>query len=396
MYPSVTVNRGKEPNSIFRHPWIFSGALVARPPDVADGDLVRVQAQDGRVLGVGTYSTRSSIAVRLYDFADVIINAAWFTKRLRESDDRRHLLGFGPDSETTGYRVAFGEVDGLPGVVLDRYADVLVLQISTAGAEKLRPQILAAIAEVFPGLALMERSDMPARREEGLEPRQEVVSGQISGPVEFRESGLKFLADPVGGQKTGFYLDQRDLRAAIRRLAAGRTVLNLFSYTGAAGVAALAGGAESVLNVDSSGPALAQCVDQAKMNKLGVQKMKTEEVDVFQYLGAEHTEKYGMVIIDPPAIIKSMKDAEEGRKAYHFLNRAALRLVEDGGLLVTSSCSHFFPEEDFAFTLRRASVQSNRRLDILATARQAADHPLSVYFPESSYLKSFIGQVRQF
>ncbi len=395
MYPVLTLVRGKEANVIHRHPWIFSGALATKPDALHDGAIVRVADERGRILGTGTWSRRSSIAVRIFEFGEAELDRSWFARRFAEADDRRRLLGFGPDSPTTGYRVAFGEADGLPGIVVDRFGDVLTLQLSTAGTEMLREAILNALGEVFPGAVIVERSDMPSRREEGLEPRSEVARGQLAEPVPFLEYGLKFLADPLTGQKTGFYLDQRDLRVAIRGLAADRDVLNLFSYTGAAGVAALAGGASQVLNVDSSAPALDRCREHAALNGFSADRMATAEADVFQFLGDERAERYGMVLLDPPAVIKSQKDAEEGRKAYHFLNRAALRLVEDGGIFVTSSCSRHLPEEDLAFTLRRASVQAGVRLDLLGAVRQAADHPLSVYFPESFYLKSFICRVRR-
>jgi 23S rRNA (cytosine1962-C5)-methyltransferase len=386
---------GKEANAIHRHPWIFSRALAEKPENLPDGSLVRVADSKGRIVGVGSYTHRTSIAVRLYAFEDVLIDRLWLARRIAEADARRQLMGYGPRTETTGYRVVFGEADGLPGIVIDRYANCLVLQISTAGAELLRNDIAGAITDVFPENAIAERSEMSSRLEEGLEPQSGMVLGTIQEPVPFTENGLKFLADPLTGQKTGFYLDQKDLRAVIRRVASGRRVLNLFSYTGAAGVAALAGGASHVLNVDSSQPALDRAKELVALNGFGLQKMDIAPSDVFQFLNEERPERYGMVIIDPPAIIKSLKDGEDGRKAYHFLNRAALRLVEDNGIFVTSSCSHYLPEEDLAFILRRASVQAGVRLDILSVIRQPADHPASVYFPESAYLKSFVCQVHR-
>jgi len=394
MYPTLILQRGKEANVGFRHPWIFSGALVDRP-DLPNGELVRVVDQHQKVLGTGTYSTKSSIAVRVLEFGEAEINGIWFVNRFREADKRRALCHYGSQTDTTAYRVIFGEADGVPGLVVDRYGGVFVIQISTAGMDALRDVILDALAQVFKPQAIIERSDLPVRREEGLAESVSVLSGQEPGLVEFAEHGLKFVADPLKGQKTGFFLDQKDLRRAIRGLAAGRSVLNIFSYTGAAGVAALAGGAKEVLNVDSSADALALCAKQAGLNGLDAAKMKTAEEDAFQFLGALQEPAYDMVLLDPPAIIKARRDEEEGKKAYHFLNRAALRNVKDGGIFVTSSCSHFFSEEDFAFTLRRASVQAGVQLSLLGTVRQSADHPLSVYFPEGLYLKSFICHVRR-
>lgn len=391
MYPIITLKRGKEASAGHLHPWIFSGALEAKPDGLEHGGLVEVQDGRGETLGVGTWSSHSSIAVRLLAFKKEIIDAAWFARQFQAADDRRRLLGYGPGTATTGYRVVFGEADGVPGLVIDRFGDVFVIQLSTAGLNQLKGEVVEAIEQVFTPRAIYEKSDLASRREEGLpEFTGRLMGDKIEAPVEFLEHGLRYLADPVAGQKTGAFLDQKDLRVALRSLAKDRRVLNLFSYAGAHAVAALAGGAESVLNVDISEDALALGARQAELNGFGPGQYRQEAADVFQWLGQEREDKYDLVIMDPPALIKTAKDAEQGRKAYHFLNRAAMRLVKDGGIFVSSSCSHYFPEEDLAFTLRRASVQSSLRLRPLLTVRQSPDHPVSVYFPESSYLKTFV------
>ncbi|HTM68555.1 MAG TPA: class I SAM-dependent rRNA methyltransferase [Candidatus Binatia bacterium] len=395
MYPIVTLSPGKETNGIFRHPWIFSGALVKRPEGIEHGAIVRVADSTGRIIGTGTYSAKSSIAVRLLAFGDkeVVIDEAWFAAKFIEADERRRLLGYGPDSPVDGYRAAFGEADGLPGLVIDRYGDVIVLQISTTGMDARREEIVAALKSAFSPTAIVERSDLPVRKEEALGDAAGTLFGEAPASAAFSERGMRFEADVVNGQKTGFFLDQKELRAAIGRYADGRETLNLFSYTGAAGIAAMKGGATSVHNVDASATALEGCRRHAELNGIDASAFTTEEADAFQYLSSKGEPAYDMVLMDPPALIKSQRDGEEGKKAYHFLNRAALRLVRDGGVFVTSSCSHFLNEEDFAFTLRRASVQAGVRLDLLEIVRQAPDHPLSVYFPESSYLKSFVFRV---
>ncbi|MEY4744328.1 MAG: hypothetical protein RL272_273 [Candidatus Parcubacteria bacterium] len=396
-YPLVTLQPGKEKNVLFRHPWIFSGALVKRPEGVEHGDIVRVADSAGAVIGTGTYSAKSSIAVRIFDFGDngAVIDQAWFAGKFTEADARRKLLGFAPDSQVDGYRVVFGEADGVPGLVIDRYRGVFVIQISTAGVDRLRSEVVAAIKEVFSPAAIIERSDLPVRKEEALKDETGVLFGEAPDRAEFSEYGLRFSADVAAGQKTGFFLDQKSLRSSIRKFADGRETLNLFSYTGAAGIAAAKGGAKSVLNVDSSADALAGCLRHAELNGIEPHVFMTEEADAFQFLSAKTEPAFDMVLMDPPALIKAQRDEEEGKKAYHFLNRAALRLVRDGGVFVTSSCSHFLNEEDFAFILRRASVQAGAHLDLLEVVRQAPDHPGSVYFPESAYLKSFVFQVRR-
>jgi 23S rRNA (cytosine1962-C5)-methyltransferase len=261
------------------------------------------------------------------------------------------------------------------------------------GLDRMREDIVAALDETFTPATIVERSDIAVRREEGLNDFVAIHKGEVSAPIPFVENGLNFIADVQSGQKTGFFLDQRDLRKWILEHHIPGRVLNLFSYSGSAGIAAMKAGAERVHNVDGSVDALELCKKQAELNGIAAEKFTTEISDVFDWMNLNKESRYDAVIMDPPALIKAGRDAEEGKKAYHFLNRAAMRLVNDGGLFITSSCSHFLPEEDLAFILRRASVQAGIRLDVLAVVRQSADHPLSVYFPESAYLKTFICRV---
>lgn len=394
MYPILKLQVGKEANVGFRHPWVFSGALEEGQKKPDHGALVHVVDRNGRIIGTGTYSRSSSIAVRVFAFSEVIINHEWFKTKMADAQEKRVLQGYGPGTQTTGYRCVFGEADGIPGLVVDRYEDVIVFQISTAGLENLRGDILEALKVVFKPRAIVERSDMPSRREDNLEPVKELRFGEEPGEVSFLEHGRRCVANPMKGQKTGFFLDQKDLRSRIAMLAKGRTVLNLFSYTGAAALAALAGGAKRVHNVDGSEDALALLAAQAATAGIAADICTTQKTDIFQWVGnAEGVND--MVIMDPPALIKSLKDTEEGKKAYHFLNRAALKLVKDGGVFVTSSCSHFMSEEDFAFLLRRASVQVGVDLQVLEVVHQSPDHPVSVYFPEAAYLKSFVCRVKK-
>ncbi len=393
MYPTIQLKAGKEANIAFRHPWVYSGAIETKAEGIAHGDLVHVSDRKGDVIGTGTYSNASSIAVRVFDFGEVAIDKAWFTKKVRAAAERRILLGYGPGTETTGYRVVFGEADEIPGLIVDRYEDVLVMQIATAGLDALKEMIVEVLVDVFAPKAIVERSDLHVRNEEKLPEVQGIVYGKDPGLVEFKELGKPFVADVVNGQKTGFFCDQKDLREHIQSLAAGKeNVLNLFSYSGASGIAAMLGGAKHVHNIDGSDDALELLAENAKLNNV---EMTSEKADIFQWLNDHKEAAYDMVMVDPPSIIKTAKDTENGKKAYHFLNRATMRLVKDGGIFVTSSCSHFLSEEDMAFTLRRASVQAGITLDILGVVRQSADHPLSVYFPESTYLKSFICQIRR-
>ena len=388
---TLTLKTGKEANVGFRHPWIFSGAL--EDLEAEHGSVVRVADKNGKILATGTFSARSSIAVRCFEFGEAAIDRAWLEKKIVEAQERRVLMGYGPKTGTTGYRVVFGEADGIPGLVVDRFGETVVFQISTSGMDVMREDVIQALTTTLHPACLIERSDMPVRAEEGLEDVVKIHKGAADDLVAFEEHGVRFLADPIKGQKTGFFLDQKDARSALGRIAKGKTVLNLFSYSGAAGVAMMEGGAKSVHNIDASEEALALCQKHAELHEFSEKKFTTEQTDIFQWLGAGQEKMYDMVVMDPPALIKTMKDAEEGRKAYHFLNRAAMRLVEDGGIFATSSCSHFLSEDDLAFTLRRASVQAGLRLDLLEVVRQSPDHPQSVYFPESLYLKTMIFRV---
>ena len=401
-YPILHLRRDRAASVAFRHPWLFSGALEEPPNRAFHGHLVRVAAPDGNILGTGTYSAWSSIAVRILAFGDATIDAGWLATCIADADARRRLLGFGPGTETTGYRVVFGESDGLPGLALDRYGDTLVFQISTAGLERLRDELLSVFETTFSPEAIVERSDLAVRREERLDEVTAVRRGTLSedSGVHFLEHGVPFLAHPLAGQKTGFFLDQRDQRALVRQLAArapaqGGQALNLFSYSGATAISALLGGVKSVHNVDGSETALSFAREHAALHELGEDRFTAERADVFQWLAAHTEPAYDLVMLDPPALIKSQRDVEQGRRAYHFLNRSALRLVRDGGLLATSSCSHYFSEDDFAFELRRAAHALGVSLHTIATVRQSVDHPHSVYFPEAAYLKSFILQVRR-
>lgn len=394
MYPTIRIRQERVDSIRYRHPWIFSGAISRADREVGHGGLVRVEGEDGTFLGVGTYSANSSIAVRVFDTQEVTIDVDWFVRRLTQARARRQMLGLAGETDTTGYRACFGEADGIPGLVIDVYADVCVFQLSTAGLDQLREEIVEAIDRVFIPRCIVEKSDVAVRKDDELEDVVAVRKGVDPGEVEFLERGRRYWVNVIEGQKTGFFLDQRDARDTVQRLASGKDCLNLFSYTGAFSVAAMLGGAKSCHSVDLSASALAGCERHRELHGFSKESFTTQEADIFQWLGERREPSYDLVVLDPPALIKSSKDAEAGKKAYHFLNRAAMRLVRDGGVFVSSSCSQYLSEEDLMFLLRRASVQSGLDLRVLAVHRQATDHPLSIYFKESAYLKTVVCEVR--
>jgi len=394
-YPILKLKPGKEVSLKYRHPWVFSGALQDTDEKISHGSIVRVSNPEGEILGTGTFSNKSMITVRIFDFSDAEINREWLLNKIRKAAEFRKFLGYG-NPDTTGYRIVFGESDGLPGLIVDKYEDVLVLQISTKGMELLKPVLIDVLTEIFSPSAIVENSDLGVRNEEGMPQASGVLFGKFDEPVTFRENGYKFFCDPLNGQKTGFFLDQKDLRSAVGKWSENRKVLNLFSYTGATSVYALKNGAASVLNIDGSDWALEGCAKNAKLNRIPAAKIKTEKADIFAWLGRPiHEPEYDMVISDPPAIIKTRNDIESGKKAYHFLNRAAMRLVKDNGIFVTSSCSHYLTSADLRMILHRAAVQNNLTLRVISEYSQSPDHPVALNFPESCYLKSFIGLIER-
>lgn len=429
MYQTLSLKPGKEAPIIFKHPWIFSGALSEIPKDLKSGSLVNVADSAGRIVGTGTYSNHSMIAVRIFEFAEspngkeTPLDQKWFTQKFKEANEHRLILGYGPKTETTAYRVIFGESDGVPGLIVDRYENTLVIQSSTEGIDQLKPEILEALKKVFKPKLIIERSDIPSRHEEGLQEFKRILFEEktaskvkttkkpakknvkeTSEPLsqqtstlplqEFKENSYSLIADLLNGQKTGFFLDQKDLRKAVAKYSPNRKVLNLFSYSASASIVALNAKATHVTNLDASHEALALANQNAHLNKIPKSKFENIESDAFQWIGQESTQKlapeFDLIILDPPALIKSFRDKEEGSKAYHFLNRAALRLIKDKGIFISSSCSHYLTDEDLALILKKASIQAGVELTILEKITQSPDHPLSLYFPESTYLKSFV------
>jgi 23S rRNA (cytosine1962-C5)-methyltransferase len=379
----LTVKRGREASVSRRHPWLFSGAVASTSGDGADGHA-EVVDDGGRVLARGAYSPDSQIVARLWSFDGRTPAGALFRERFTAA---RKLREDCLPPETTGYRAVNSEGDLFPGVLLDVYGQTAVLELTTRGTEIWRPEIEAAAREVFAPAQLIVRQTGSARDQ-----RHPLPAGEGRGEgarIPFLENGLHFLADIAGGQKTGFFLDQRDNRARLRALARGKSVLNLFSYSGAFSVAALSGGAARCVDVDSSAGALDLAREHRRANGMPVVEEDFVQADVFEDVRrrAAAGERWDVVVCDPPAFAKKKADVDRAARGYKDVNRVAMALVAPGGWLLTCSCSGLVDADLFQKIVFSASVDA--RIPFALVARQGAgpDHPVSLDCPEGEYLK---------
>ena len=387
---------GKEKSVLRRHPWLFSGAVDRLEGRARPGDTVEVHAADGRVLGRAAWSPASQIRARMWSFdAGEPVDHAFFKRRVAAALARRAAL---PElAGQAALRVVHAESDALPGIIADRYGDTVVLQLTSAGAEKWRTAIADSLLGATGCVRLFERSDVDVRALEGLEP----VSGWLHGAepeadVVIEEHGIRLGVDIRHGHKTGFYLDQRDNRAMVAGLVRGRRVLNCFCYTGGFSLQALAGGATGVLSIDSSAPALeaARC-NLARNPQLDAARASWREADVFAELRALHDrgERFDLVILDPPKFAPTASQAERAARAYKDINLQALKLLAPGGLLMTYSCSGGIDATLFRKIVAGAALDARRTARILRQLHGAADHPVDLTFPEGEYLKGLLLQV---
>jgi len=371
------------------HLWVFSNE-VAEVRDFDDnGGLVDVVSARGRFLGRAYYNRHTLIAARLLSRRREEIDTAFFARRLRQAKAWRETV-LGP---IRSCRMVYSEGDLLPGLIVDRYEDHLVVQLLTLGMEKLRTPLLAALVEVLNPAGVLMRNDSPYRELEGLPRETAVVHGGVPERVTVDEAGARFTVDLVKGQKTGFYFDQRDTRAAARALAAKRRVLDCFSYTGGFAINCALGGAASVLAVDDSSAALETLRENARLN--GVDAIVTaRQGNCFEVLRELDSggERFGLIILDPPAFVKSKSHLKAGLSGYREINLTAMRLLAPDGLLLTCSCSQNLSVEAFQSVLRLAARDAGRRFRVRQSLGQAADHPILQAMPETEYLKGLILQ----
>ncbi len=372
------------------HPWVYSNeiAMDAAAKALPSGGIVSIVDAGDERLGCGSFNPHTLIAVRMLSRdADAAIDRAFLAGRLADALRLRELLYPRPF-----YRLVHAEADGLPGLVIDRYGEVCAVQANTAGMELLLPDILAALDEVVAPATVVLKNATPARGLEGLEAYERVATGALVAPVEIEENGARFLADLRAGQKTGWFYDQRDNRAAVAALCGERSVLDLYAYAGGFAVLAAKAGAKSVVAVDRSQAALDLASEAAARNGVTIECARAEvfaELARLELQGA----RFGVVIADPPAFVKSKKDLAAGAKGYRKLARMCAALVEPRGFLFLASCSHHVSAEAFADEVGHGLSVAGRTGRILRAAGAAADHPVHPFLPESSYLKSLLLQL---
>jgi 23S rRNA (cytosine1962-C5)-methyltransferase len=375
----------KEERRILRgHPWVFSNELRNVPKDCSPGDIVDVLDSSGGFVGRGYINPHTLIAVRILARHQDEIDVAFFRRRIAEAHTLRTMLGFG-DS----FRAVYTEGDGLPGLIVDKYADTLVIQMSTAGIERMQEMIISALKDEYSPNAIVLRNDTASRAIEGLAQERQVVFGEVSGPVSFEESGINYRADVLEGQKTGFFFDQRENRQALKDYVRGRRVLDCFCYIGAWSLSAARYGASEVIGIDSSDKAVSLAVQNANRNNLPAQFKTADVFDELRIL-EKKSSRFGCIILDPPAFVKSRSKVREALKGYKDINLRAMRLLDHGGVLVTCSCSHHVDQELFREMLIDAAYSAGRRAQVLEMRSQARDHPILLAARETQYLKCAI------
>lgn len=386
---------GKERSAFKHHPWLFAGSVGRLEGRARPGDTVDVLADNLRPLGRAAYSPKSQIRARFWTFdAEESIDDAFFKRRIAAAVALRQAL---PElCGQQGLRLIHAESDGLPGVIADQYGDTVVVQLTSAGADKWRNAIVAGLVKATGCARVYERSDSDVRGLEGLGPTTGWLHGEApSTPLSIDENGVRLAIDIAGGHKTGFYLDQRENRALLGQLSAGKDVLNCFCYTAGFSLQALAGGAKSVLSIDSSGPALAQAQANLALNPtLPSDRAQWLEADVFQALRdfRKAGRTFDLIVLDPPKFAPSAAHAERAAKAYKDINILGFRLLRPGGFLMTYSCSGGVGLEMFQKIIADSALDAGRNARIVRRLSGAADHPVALNFPEGEYLKGLLVQ----
>jgi 23S rRNA (cytosine1962-C5)-methyltransferase len=384
--PLVKLKPGREKSVLRKHPWVFSGAVSSEDPEAECGGIVRLLSSGGEFLGTGTYHPRADIRVRLLTFGEEVFDASVLRSRILKARERRCSLGTG-DSQGAS-RIVFGEGDGLSGLIIDRYAGHYSVQFLTAGMDRFRENVADVLSEDLGALSVFERSDEPGRRIDGLEPVRRELRGDTPPSVRISEGGILFDVDLRQGQKTGFFLDQAGNRDLIRRLSRNRRLLNLFSYTGGFTLAALKGGAEASLSVDTSSSALEALLRNAELNGFR-EHAQTVREDVFDFLD-RGISGWDLIVIDPPAFAKKVADVPSASRGYKEVNLKVFKTCPPGALVLTCSCSRFISPDLFQKTVFGAALDSGRNAVLLTRTGHPPDHPVPLACPEIEYLKALL------
>jgi len=388
----IHLKKGREKSLKRRHPWIFSGAIEKVSGNPGSGETVEVRGADGNALAQAAFSPSSQIRARVWTFEPgEKVDEGFIRRRIENALRLRERLE--PAKHTNAMRLVHGESDGLPGLVVDRYADVLVAQFLAAGVERWRDAILDSLLELTACEAIFERSDAEVRTLEGLQPKTGFVRGnRAASRCPIIEHGLNFRVDVEQGQKTGFFLDQRENRQRVRALAAGREVLDGFCYTGGFSIAAAAGGAKRVTAIESSAAALEVAKENLAANPLDSSKVEFLQADVFSHLRTlrDRAASFDLIILDPPKFAPTAAQAKNAARAYKDINLLALKLLAPGGLLATFSCSGGVSAELFQSIVAGAALDAGAEAKIIERFGAAADHPVALEFPEGDYLKGLL------
>lgn len=388
-FPVITLRRGKEESLLRFHPWVFSGAIADAPENIEEGDIVAVHSFSGDFLGYGHWQI-GSIMVRMLTFRREPVDRAFYAARLSAAYHLRKELGL-IRSDNNAYRLVHGEGDFLPGLVVDVYGDTAVLQAHSPGMHFSRDIIASVLTEEL-GAGIRNvyyKSETTLPYKAHLDPQNDYITGSYSGNIAL-ENGLKFHIDWLKGQKTGFFVDQRDNRELLRRFSRGKKVLNMFCYTGGFSVYALSGGAELVHSVDSSAKAVSLTDANVEINFPGDSRHKAFAEDGFKFLDNMLADTYDLIVLDPPAFAKHRTALKNALRGYQRINFRAFQKIAPGGILFTFSCSQAVTKEQFRLAVFSAAAQSHRRVRILHQLTQPADHPINIYHPEGEYLKGLV------
>ena len=392
---AVYLQPGREKSLKRKHPWIFSKAIKKLKGKPALGDTVKIYSNEGKFLATAAYSPDSQIRARIWSFDESeSIDKDFFLRRLTRAFDARSQVI--EEGGLTGFRLSAAESDGLPGITIDKFDNYIVCQLLSAGAERHKGDIVQALRELFPDCHIYERSDVDVRKKEGLEK----ITGALWGdaptePVVIKENGLKLEVDILNGHKTGFYLDQRDSRAALERFSKDKDVLNCFCYTGTFGLYALRGGCKNVINVDVSQPALDTAERNVKHNDLDLSRAEFVKQDVFKLLRQyrEEGRQFDTIVMDPPKFAESKAQLTGACRGYKDINMIAMQILKPGGTLLTFSCSGLMEQNLFQKVVADAALDAGKELLIMERLNQAADHPIAGNYPEGFYLKGLICKV---